>query len=354
MVLIGWLTNWLSDWLNFTEIKIKVQMPATQAALDTNYQSLEQLSHTLTHTHTHTQAKKFRTFSTCHVSMHWGLPWLASTDKSSAVSHRDVSHLPMPLFKAAQPVPYSTPFVRTVETTRTVRWYTKKEMKVQKQKKEGRQHSPQSARGHWLSSLRSRPGHEEHRTDLHANRPYVRSKYKTSQTVPTVRNCLPEQPRLHSTQYFLLHTEVAAAAAGPVWGEKQVVDDGDDGERSGTEHAHSLSKAKLSMMKRGHHMERWPLHAKPCTHPEISLSPIQCRFYKSPLDDTINQGPPVCTGMQKDHPPTLKILAEFSGLWKHQNNPTGTKNMWSALTPLEKGEQSYIKWWCLRMENRSI
>ena len=38
----------------------------------------------------------------------------------------------------------------------------------------------------------------------------------------------------------------------------------------------------------------------------------------------------MCLRMQKDHIRTLKILwstSEFSGLWKHQNNPACTNNV---------------------------
>ena len=58
-------------------------------------------------------------------------------------------------------------------------------------------------------------------------------------------------------------------------------------------------------------------------------SQILCRLHKSPMDETINQGPPMCICMQKDHISMLKILqsmSKFGGLWKQQNNPACTKN----------------------------
>ena len=55
-------------------------------------------------------------------------------------------------------------------------------------------------------------------------------------------------------------------------------------------------KPVLSIIKRGHQMDGWPLCARLCTHTEISpeSNPVQNqilhRLYKRPSDETINQG----------------------------------------------------------------
>ena len=53
------------------------------------------------------------------------------------------------------------------------------------------------------------------------------------------------------------------------------------------------------------------------------------RLYRSPLDETINRGPP-CVRVQKDPTCSLKILwsmSECGGLGKHQNNPACTQSV---------------------------
>ena len=61
-----------------------------------------------------------------------------------------------------------------------------------------------------------------------------------------------------------------------------------------------------------------------------------CRFkswngcYSSPLEETVNQGPPVCIHMHKDHIHMLNLkslesISESGGSWKQPNNPVCTK-----------------------------
>ena len=70
--------------------------------------------------------------------------------------------------------------------------------------------------------------------------------------------------------------------------------------------AHSNSirsrKPKLSTTERGHQMDGWPLRARLCGRPEISLeSNCVQTLTKSPSDETINRGPRVYTHAKRSH-----------------------------------------------------
>ena len=79
-------------------------------------------------------------------------------------------------------------------------------------------------------------------------------------------------------------------------------------------------------------------------------SQILWSLHKSSLDETINQGPPMCICMQKDHVSMLKILqstSKFGGLWKQQNNPACTKNdsngqLWGQWSLTEEEEAKTV------------
>ena len=52
-------------------------------------------------------------------------------------------------------------------------------------------------------------------------------------------------------------------------------------------------KPKLSTIKRGHHMDGWPLCTRLCARPEISPKSNSVQIHiKSPPDEAINRSPP--------------------------------------------------------------
>ena len=64
-----------------------------------------------------------------------------------------------------------------------------------------------------------------------------------------------------------------------------------------------------------------------CAPLRFLRSPVLCRLYEGPSDETINRGPPSVICMQKvTHTRTLS-MPEFGGLWKHQNDPACTESV---------------------------